>query len=275
MKRTRILLAIDESDASTAAVGVAGRIAIALKALVFVLDVDHVDRADTRADSPDDVALRQLTSIGVAARLEVRAGDPADEIVAAASGLKCDMIVMGSRGRSNLTGVLFGSVSQQVLERATCPVLLVRAGVRAIQAPCSILLALEGLEGSAPLLDVTARLAHALEARVTVVHVSYPGGENLERALYHATKTHGEQALIAAVSELSNKGVTVDSDSLTAVSGVPRAIARYANRIEADVIVMGAHAPAPPAMYAGIGESIKVAHISKRPVLVTREQDTA
>lgn len=271
MRRIRILLAIDGSDASTEAVGVAGRVAVALRALVLVLHVDHVDPADTRSNAPEQRALRQLTTMGASARLEVRVGDPADEIVAAASGLRCDLIVMGSRGRSNLAGVMLGSVSQQVLARASSPVLLVRENARGINAPYSILLALEGLEGSAPLLAITARLAKALEARVTVAHVSYPGGEDLERALYHARQTHGEQALSAAVSELARKGVAADSDSLTAALGVPRAIARYAEMIEADLIVMGAHRPVPPAMNAGIGESISVAHISKRPVLVARE----
>jgi len=39
---------------------------------------------------------------------------------------KSEMIVMGSRGRSNLTGLFLGSVAHRVLHQASCPVLIVR-----------------------------------------------------------------------------------------------------------------------------------------------------
>jgi nucleotide-binding universal stress UspA family protein len=54
--------------------------------------------------------------------------------------------------------------------------------------------------------------------------------------------------------------------------GVPRAIAEHAETIDADLIVMGAHPPAEPTEDAGIEQSISVSHLSKHPVLVTREQ---
>ena len=38
----------------------------------------------------------------------------------------CEMIIMGSRGRSNLKGLLLGSVAHRVLQQAPCPVLIVR-----------------------------------------------------------------------------------------------------------------------------------------------------
>jgi nucleotide-binding universal stress UspA family protein len=38
----------------------------------------------------------------------------------------CEMIIMGSRGRSDLKGLFLGSVAHRVLQQAPCPVLIVR-----------------------------------------------------------------------------------------------------------------------------------------------------
>lgn len=43
-----------------------------------------------------------------------------------AEDMKCDLIVMGSRGRSDIEGLLLGSVTHKVLTLATVPVLVVR-----------------------------------------------------------------------------------------------------------------------------------------------------
>jgi nucleotide-binding universal stress UspA family protein len=39
---------------------------------------------------------------------------------------KCDLIIIGSRGQSNLTKLIVGSVATRVLQTAPCPVLVVR-----------------------------------------------------------------------------------------------------------------------------------------------------
>ena len=58
--------------------------------------------------------------------LDVLAQDPADALVAAARHV--DMLVMGSRAFGPKRAVLLGSVSRQVMEQATCPVLIVPRG---------------------------------------------------------------------------------------------------------------------------------------------------
>jgi nucleotide-binding universal stress UspA family protein len=53
-------------------------------------------------------------------------GEPAEEIVRLAGELKCDLIVLGTHGRSGLPRMVLGSVAEQVVRKAPCPVLTVK-----------------------------------------------------------------------------------------------------------------------------------------------------
>lgn len=53
-------------------------------------------------------------------------GHANDVIVDVAGIEKCDLIVMGSRGRTDLEGLLLGSNTHRVLKTAPCPVLVMR-----------------------------------------------------------------------------------------------------------------------------------------------------
>lgn len=54
-------------------------------------------------------------------------GDPATEIVNLAKREHCDLIVMGTHGRTGLGRVLMGSVAEQVVRKAHCPVLTIKS----------------------------------------------------------------------------------------------------------------------------------------------------
>jgi nucleotide-binding universal stress UspA family protein len=64
----------------------------------------------------------------IQADLEVRVGRPAEEIVAAATASKSDLIVLSTRGLSGLDRYLIGSVADRVARLAPCPVFLMRPG---------------------------------------------------------------------------------------------------------------------------------------------------
>lgn len=53
-------------------------------------------------------------------------GNPSERIVALASGLDTELIVLGTHSRHGLERVLLGSVAQEVLRRAPCGVFVIR-----------------------------------------------------------------------------------------------------------------------------------------------------
>jgi nucleotide-binding universal stress UspA family protein len=58
-------------------------------------------------------------------------GDPATAVVQAAKESRCDLIVMGTHGRTGLHRLLMGSVAEEVMRKAPCPVCAVKGPVSA------------------------------------------------------------------------------------------------------------------------------------------------
>src|SRR5262249_53361175 len=74
---------------------------------------------------------------GVEIEHRLEDGEPVEQIIRAAAQGQCDLIVMGTHGRTGFRRVLLGSVAEQVLRRAACPVLTVNTpaqetGMRAL-----------------------------------------------------------------------------------------------------------------------------------------------
>ncbi len=75
-------------------------------------------------------ALRQLRpGPEVAVEHRLLEGEPAPEILRAAEENAADLIVIGTHGRRGVERMLLGSVAEQVLRKASCPVLTVKAPV--------------------------------------------------------------------------------------------------------------------------------------------------
>ena len=93
-----------------------------------------VDNASEGA-TPDAVAKRHTTTRELSKALDAAdvkhsvrgaVGDHADEVVAAAEAIEADRVVVGGRRRSPTGKAMFGSVAQDVLLSAPCPVTFVR-----------------------------------------------------------------------------------------------------------------------------------------------------
>lgn len=154
----RILVPVDFSTCSKAGLEYAARLGQTFDAM---LDVLHVflspsyswpvvgeaivplpGESTTLADSGIPRAERELERLlfetgqrvscgpkmrGVKARSRVEVGDACEIILQTAVQGEHDLIVMGTHGRRGLSHLLMGSVAEQVVRRATCPVLTIRA----------------------------------------------------------------------------------------------------------------------------------------------------
>jgi nucleotide-binding universal stress UspA family protein len=133
----RILLAIDDSEPSARAVDAAAVMAEVSGGAILVFHVREADPAarnmglETRDEAVEFVAgiVDRLRGDGLCAEGEThtaRSSQTARDIAQAARSIGADLIVMGSRGCSDLVALLIGSVAHEAIHRAGCPVLVVR-----------------------------------------------------------------------------------------------------------------------------------------------------
>ena len=75
-------------------------------------------------DSIIDEVLAEVDSGGVEVKRRMVRGRAADTLIAESANAA--MLVVGSRGRGGFRGLLLGSVSQQIAQHGSCPVVIVR-----------------------------------------------------------------------------------------------------------------------------------------------------
>jgi nucleotide-binding universal stress UspA family protein len=143
-----ILLATDLGPASADAADRAIDLAVQLGAELLIVSVidaapglddgpgprARVDQVRDRREPVAQALVVQARRAGVAARFLIWHGDPGESIATAADAEQCDLIVVGTHGRTGFQRSLAGSVSDYVIRNARCPVLVVRPGApRALQ----------------------------------------------------------------------------------------------------------------------------------------------
>ncbi len=75
---------------------------------------------------------------GLAIDIDLAEGDPATEILKVARQRHCDLIVMGTHGRTGLRHLLMGSVAERVIRKANCPVLTAKSPLGQMPPPSAL-----------------------------------------------------------------------------------------------------------------------------------------
>jgi len=170
----------------------------------------------------------------------LRDGEPAAGIVAYAREHGSDLIMMPTHGYGPFRRLLLGSVTAKVLHDADCPVWTgahLEHGPHAEWiSPTTILCAADA--GSGPALVWASSLAAELKAALILVHVERrlesPGEE------YYSRKYH-EHVMAEANRKMDELQRTAGTRAETIVTAgsVPRAVCETAERLKADLLVIG------------------------------------
>jgi len=115
---------------------VAHAIAIAKKTdcsltFLYVVNVEpaatlEVEKQKENTTRIPEECRRKAAAEDVSASSRIEVGSPAETIVEIAVRERFDLIIIGSRGYSRLKTLFVGSVADEVMEQASCPVLLVK-----------------------------------------------------------------------------------------------------------------------------------------------------
>lgn len=143
----RILVATDFSPDSVRAAEVAAQLASKLGAEIVLVHADeplleaarsneHARRRQA-ANTELERTTRALEAEGLRARWLLRIGPPAREIVDVAAKENARLVVIGTRGRSAAISALLGGVAYDVVRKAPCPVVTVRAAAPARRRPAA------------------------------------------------------------------------------------------------------------------------------------------
>lgn len=146
IKPERIIATTDFSDCARIGLRLAASLATGFGAQLFLLNVISAKELEWLASSeflvkPIDVVANERKDqllqhfnevvkpeerMGITPHPITRFGEPAGEIIKASQELNVDLIVMATHGRTGLSHLLAGSVAEEVIRKAACPVLTIR-----------------------------------------------------------------------------------------------------------------------------------------------------
>lgn len=135
---SRILVAIDGSEASNKAVALGAEMAKSMAAQLAILHVVEIEELPSLIAEAEDEGEEEMGQMilgdaakiskvyGVEPTIVLRKGHPVSQILHYADTYRPQLIIMGSRGRTGAKKALLGSKSSAVSRRAKCSVVIVR-----------------------------------------------------------------------------------------------------------------------------------------------------
>jgi nucleotide-binding universal stress UspA family protein len=250
----RILVGIDDTDASQAALGLAVRLAREHGSeLVLCNSVDWLPIVSESASTGEmidttpiiddlkaeglavlDRAAEVVKSAGIVAQKRALEGEPARQVLETAVDANCSLIIIGTHDRHGLDHLFMGSTTAGVLRGSMIPVLTVRSGAKT--APETrrcfehILVGIDESEPSEAAIQTVLDLPAEDRAHVSFYSVA-PGGSDANE---QAQRVVGKAVAAAEGRGISAKGRVAHGDPIVGLIGAAESEA-------ADLVVLGSH----------------------------------
>ncbi|NQW20707.1 MAG: universal stress protein [Chloroflexi bacterium] len=312
----KILVPLDGSEHSRKIVGWATGLASALKAEIILLSVidpedidileattrnlyknsergavgvtrmpsDVIDDAIGQAEKDLQVEADKIQTTGVAAKISVGAGSPAEVIVSEAHSHKVDIIAMATHRESALARGVLGSVTDRVLHSTSIPVFTLYPGEihefnDTSGGPHRVIVPLDGSTLSETAVQPAAEIAKAAGAEIVFVEVlrlpffgvgvagiEYGGGDYAGDFGIDSQKQEITEYLDGFVQDAKAAGLNSRASIRT---GSPsQQIVDEASESENSIVVMASHGSGGLKRWVVGSVADKVIRSARRPVLV-------
>jgi nucleotide-binding universal stress UspA family protein len=187
-----ILVATDFSESSRRALCDATALAVENAAQLSVIHVLHTDRKYRALENPPEVdpgriaAEKELKALVGDSRPDLAVdttlltrGPVARQVAAVIEEKAVDLLVIGTRGRGGLQKLALGSVAEELLRIAPCPVMTIGPKANIAAATCGqgfrrILFATDFGKGSVKALPIALALARKGQAKLILLHMIDP-----------------------------------------------------------------------------------------------------
>ncbi|MDF3307635.1 MULTISPECIES: universal stress protein [unclassified Rhodococcus (in: high G+C Gram-positive bacteria)] len=256
-----IVVGVDGSESASAAVAWAARAAAALSLPLHIVTVVHIPAfyytepylAESFKEELEDTAKARLGSARVHAKQTV--DEPLDitteQFEAKVSqtlielSANAHMVVLGSRGHGEFTGLLIGSTTSAVAAHGHCPLVVVRGRTLDGQPPTEgpIVVGVDGSESSRAALEVAFEQAAARGASLVAVNVwsdvsVQPSlGASPDDPLWSSIQTGEEVVLSERLAGYQERYPDVTVERVVARDRPVRVLSEFAEK--AQLIVVG------------------------------------
>jgi len=267
-----VVVALDGSEASEAAIPVALQLAQALEAPLRFVHILDAEATESGVVSPDDrQRFRDYVRTTLARSnsetpfdVDLRVGQPAAELLDLARTAR--VFVMATHGRGGLRAAVIGSVTDKVVRACPVPVLAVPVETKSSVAFGPILVALDGSDRAERGLELARALAGRLKTTVALIQsYSLPPAASVEFAAFdYRTIDMLEQAAQEYLGSVALPGEQKIAPMMTPTAAVTQA----AEDIDAGLVVMTSHGKGFFKRVTLGSTTNGVLHSLKRPLLI-------
>lgn len=277
-----LLMATDFSDVSQRALAGASALAAQNHALLSVVHVLPTDWRYEILDNPPEIDLERMDAqkrLETATRairftqapdcVIIRHGPVPQKVIALAEEAGVDLLVIGTRGRAGLAKLALGSVAEELLRIAPCPVITFGPKAKITTAPNelafrSILFATDFGAGSAKALPYVRAMAAAPSTHVALLHMIPPMPATSNLSAYAPATAAAEDFQEWQASShtrsvqrlkawwLGDAKPACEPEYVVGTDFLPEGVLTAADQRHCDLIVMGANHAASPRLAAHI-----------------------